>query len=34
MMEIAQETLGRIGQPESELLEYKAVLRQRRPSLN
>lgn len=25
-MEIAQETLGRIGQPESELLEYKAVL--------
>src|SRR5581483_5912587 len=25
-MDIAQETLNRIGQPESELLEYKAVL--------
>src|SRR4051812_25039450 len=25
-MEISQETLGRIGQPESGLLEYKAVL--------
>jgi len=25
-MEISKETLRRIGQPESELLEYKAVL--------
>jgi hypothetical protein len=32
-MDLAQETIDRIGQPESELLEYKALLRPR-PSRN